>query len=84
MIDLTKLSQEQLWGLAFATKQWNEGKEVKLSEQEYANKRFSDICNDDYKALLNYKTQMALAMFQAMSPEQQAALIAQLGIPDVL
>ncbi len=84
MIDLTKLTQEQQWGLAFETKQFNEGKEEAISVQEYAESRIKQICNDGYKALLNHKTQMALSMFQALTPEQQAALVAQLGVPDVL
>lgn len=37
-----------------------------------------------YQQLLSVKKQNALAMFDALSPAEQAALVAQLGIPDVL
>lgn len=87
MIDTTKLTQEQQWGLTFAVKQLNDAKaegENDVTPQEYAERVLRGACDSYYAQLIQYKTNSALAMFAAMPPEQQAALIAQLGIPDVL
>jgi hypothetical protein len=87
MIDLEKLTQEQQWGLAFSCKKINDAKaegEKDATPQEYAEKVLRGACDSYYQQLLQFKTQMALAGFAAMTPEQQTALVQQLGIPDVL
>jgi len=107
MIDLSQLSQQQLWGVEYATLQANkpiiaeneqitssnanlpEGEEAKplkdlFTSQSYVESVIRSACDSYYKQLLDYKKQNALAMFDALSPEEQAALVAQLGIPDVL
>lgn len=87
MIDLTQLTQEQSWGLEFVVQQLNEGKpegEQPTTVQEYADSVFKSACDSYYSQLLKHKKDMALAMFDALSPEEQAALVAQLGVPDVV
>ncbi len=87
MIDLTKLTDKQRWGLAFAVKRVNDAKsegETPTTIQEYAEAIFGRACDSYYAELIQYKTQVALEMFASLTEEQQAALIAQLGIPDVL
>lgn len=87
MIDLTKLTQEQSWGLAFVVQQLNEGKpegEAPTTVQEYADNVFKSACDSYYSQLLAHKKSMALAMFDALSPAEQEALVAQLGVPDVV
>jgi hypothetical protein len=96
MVDLTKLSQEQRWGLAYATKLANDATNASnlgepsgdqrpsLTEQQYADSVFRAACDSYYASLLDYKKKNALQLFDALSPQQQAALVAQLQIPDVL
>lgn len=97
MIDLTQLTQEQLWGLQYAVLKANEpiqaanenlpeGEDPKplFTDASYAEMVFKSACDSYYQQLIAHKKQNALTMFDALSPEQQAALVAQLGIPDVL
>lgn len=97
MIDLTELSQEQLWGLQFAVLKANEpiqasneslpeGEDPKplFTDASYAAMVFKSACDSYYQQLIAYKKQNALAMFDSLTPEQQQALVDQLGIPDVL
>jgi hypothetical protein len=96
MVDLTKLSQEQKWGLSYATKLANDAtiasnlgkpsgeQKPLLTEQQYADSVFRGACDSYYASLLDFKKKNALQLFDALSPQQQAALVAQLQIPDVL
>ena len=54
------------------------------TEESYIQFVIGSATDDYYKQLLKYKEDNALQMFKGMTPEQQAALVAQLGIPDVL
>lgn len=54
------------------------------TEQEYADELFRNTCNLFYKDLVEYKKQIALTMFDSLSPEAQAQLVQNLGIPDIL
>lgn len=87
MIDLEQLTTEQRWGLQFATMQHNakiaEG-EPTLSEQQYADRIFSDACDSYFAALVRYKEQLALERVRQMSPSERDALIAQIQLPEVL
>lgn len=64
----------------------NEKKPLKplLTSQSYIDGVVRSACSSYYKQLIDFKKTNALAMFDALSPEQQAALVAQLNIPDVL
>lgn len=107
MIDLTKLTQEQVWGVEFACMEANkpiqteneqttnananlpEGEDPKPLKPLFTPKSYLEhvigvACDSYYAQLIAYKKKNALAMFDALSPEEQAALIEQLGIPDVL
>lgn len=61
-------------------------KELKelFTDQTYLEHVIKSACDSYYKQLLEVKKKNALAMFDALSPAEQAALVAQLGIPDVL
>jgi len=106
MIDLSKLTQEQRWGVDFATLEANkpivtENEQITASNaslpdadkkplkqlftaQTYIESVMRYACDSYYKQLIEFKKKNALAMFDALTPEQQAALVAQLQIPDVL
>jgi len=70
----------------------NEGKPVDqqtplkelYTEESYIQFVIGMATDDYYKQLLKYKENAALNMFKSLSPQEQAALVAQLGIPDVL
>jgi hypothetical protein len=55
-----------------------------LTIEQYFRFRVEQIGNQSYEDLIRYKEQIALSMFRALSEEQQAALVAQFQIPDVL
>ena len=106
MIDLSQLTQEQRWGVDFATLEANkpivteneqitasnaslpvgEQKPLKdlFTSQSYLEHVIKSACDSYYAQLVEFKKKSALQMFDALSPEQQAALVAQLQIPDVL
>jgi len=81
------ITQEQLWGLQFGTQEHNErlpeGGTV-LSVEEFTAKVVGEIADIRYHQLITHKEQLALQMFRALPPEQQAALVAQFEIPDVI
>ena len=96
-VDLSQLTQEQLWGLQYATLQANgpiqaanealpEGEEPKplFTDASYAEMIFKSACDSYYQQLVEHKKKSALQMFDSLTPEQQAALVQQLQIPDVL
>lgn len=84
IVDITKLSQEQRWGLQFALKQFNEAEQQSMTEQQYGDRVFGLACDSWYSQLVASKKAMALALFDALSPDEQMALVAQLQVPDVL
>jgi hypothetical protein len=106
MIDLTQLTQEQRWGVDFATLEANkpiqtENEQITASNaslpvseqkplkelftpQSYLEHVIKSACDSYYKQLVDFKKKSALQMFDSLTPEQQAALVAQLHIPDVL
>lgn len=97
MIDIAQLTQEQLWGLQYVTQEANkpivaanenlkEDEEPKalFTPESYAEMIFRSACDSYYAQLLEQKKKSALQMFDALSAEQQAALVQQLSIPDVV
>lgn len=84
IVDITKLSQEQRWGLQFALLQSIQDGEPVKTEQQYADQIFASACDSWYTRLVDAKKAKALEMFDALTPEQQAHLVEQLQIPDVL
>lgn len=70
----------------------NEGKPVDQqtplkelhTEESYIQFVIGMATDDYYKQLLKYKKDTALNTFDNLSAEEKAALVAQLGIPDVL
>jgi len=106
MIDLNQLTQEQRWGVDFATLEANkpiqtENEQINASNasakqadkkplkelftpQSYLESVMRSACDSYYKQLVDFKKKSALQMFDSLTPEQQAALVAQLHIPDVL
>jgi hypothetical protein len=55
-----------------------------FTPQSYLEHVIKSACDSYYKQLIDFKKKSALQMFDSLSPEQQAALVAQLQIPDVL
>ena len=86
MIDISTFTQEQQWGLQFVTQRYNETieEENQLTVEEYTENMLKQASNSYYQQLIEFKTQNALAMFNALPAEQQEALVAQLQIPDVI
>lgn len=85
MVDLTQLTQEEIWGLEFAVMRVNGADpENTTTVQEYADNLIRGSAQTHYSELIEYKTQVALNMFQSLTIEQQNQLIQQLQIPDVL
>lgn len=82
-----ELSQEQTWGLQYATQEHNarlaEG-DTPLTVEQFTETVVKQIADNHYRQLIAYKEQLALNMFHSLSPEQQAALVAQFQIPDVI
>ena len=113
-MDITKLTQEQQWGLAYKCQTANEqakrqstfivGQNARIEKEnenliekrpllpvpkeltveEYLLAQLAQMGNEGYSALIAVKEQSALKMFRSMSPEQQAELVKQFAIPDVL
>ena len=55
-----------------------------LDAEAYAELRIKEIANQGYQQLIAFKEQEALRIFRAKTPEEQAALLEQLQVPDVL
>lgn len=81
------ISQEQTWGLQYATQNHNaalpEDAET-LTVEQFTAMVVGQIADNHYRQLIQYKEQVALQMFRALPPEQQEALVAQFQIPDVI
>lgn len=52
--------------------------------ETYAAKRMSELADQEYAQLLNYKQQIAIQKFYSASPEKQAEALAVLEVPDVV
>jgi hypothetical protein len=66
-----------------------EGEEPKplkelFTDQSYIESVIKSACDSYYGQLIAEKKALAMNMFDQLTPEEQAALVAQLGIPDVL
>ena len=106
-MNLSDLTQEQQWGLAYEVKLLNDQVDAqneqitnqnkyiprdqpeiplktKQTVEQYAMSKLAELGNNGYRQLLVYKEQQALNMFRALPAQQQAALVEQFGIPDVL
>ena len=55
-----------------------------FTDQSYLESVIKSACDSYYRQLVETKKAMAMQMFDELTPEEQAALVAQLGIPDVL
>jgi len=55
-----------------------------FTDASYIESVIKSACDSYYRQLVDYKKQNALAMFDQLSPEEQDAIVSQLGIPDVL
>ena len=55
-----------------------------LDEESYVAKRMAEIADQGYQQLIAYKEQEALRIFRSKPLEEQAALLEQLKVPDVL
>lgn len=96
MIDLTQLTQEQRWGLSYANKIANDAMvsesssgidsipPTRLTDEEYAESVFRIACNSYYLNLIEAKRKSAIQKFDSLPPSQQAELLAQLQVPDIL
>ena len=55
-----------------------------VDTEAYLAKRVEEIANQGYQQLITFKEQEALRLFRSKSPAEQAAIVEQLQIPDVL
>jgi hypothetical protein len=55
-----------------------------LTMDEFLLLRLRQIGDGAYATIIRIKEQQAIEMFRSLTPEQQAALVAQFQIPDVL
>lgn len=106
-MNLSDLTQEQQWGLAYEVKLLNDQVDAqneqitnqnkyiprdqpeiplktKQTVEQYVMARLGEMGNQGYARLISYKEQQALNMFRALPAQEQAALVEQFGIPDVL
>lgn len=84
MVDLTQLSEEQIWGLEYALQLHNQNLEEKVLLQDFVDQIVKDVADNHYRNLIQYKESVALQMFRSLSKEQQEGLVAQFQIPDVI
>jgi|688.fasta_scaffold649362_1 hypothetical protein len=107
MVDLTQLTQEEVWGIQYARQSANkpiqarnaeiearnanlpegstpEPLEELLTDQQYIDGIVRKCCQSYYSQLIAEKEQLALNMFRSLSPEEQAALVQQFQIPDIV
>ncbi len=99
MIDLSQLSQEQLWGLMFVTQQRNlqikaandmipEGSDIEpqpyITVKQYLTNVLNDTLNSYYKQCIDAKVQNTIAGFFMQPPEVQQQTVEQLNIQDVI
>lgn len=55
-----------------------------FTNESYIESVIKNACDSYYRQLVDTKKAMAMQMFDELTTEEQAALVAQLGIPDVL
>lgn len=82
-----QLTQQQQWGFAYAAKLRNElpgAQKTNWTAQEIAAERLAECGDSLYADLENFKWGLARQLYNSATPEQQAALLQQFGIPDVL
>lgn len=87
MIDLEQLTEQQRWGLQFATLEANEQRGPNtpaIGEAEYAENVFRSACETYYAALLKRKQQIAIERFETLTAQQQTELLMVLQVPDIL
>ena len=87
MIDLSQLTQEQQWGLAFVTGQRNANKaegESDWTPEQYALHVLSVACDSYFQSLTEYKKQITIEAFNAAPPEKQQQVFTILEVPDVV
>lgn len=99
MIDITKLTQEQLWGLEFVVSQRNaeikarndaipEGSgqepEPLFTRAGYLESIIQSTCESWYGECLKFKEQMATNAAKQLPSETLQALFQQFGVPDAV
>jgi len=87
MIDLSQLTQEQQWGLAFVAGQRNANKaesEPDWTPEEYALHVLSTACDSYFQSLVEYKKQVTIEKFNAATPDKQQQVFEILEVPDVV
>ena len=99
MIDISKLTQEQLWGLEFVVSQRNaeiktrndailekskQEPEPLFTRAEYLESIIRLTCESWYGECLKFKEQMATNAAKQLPPETLQALFQQFGVPDAV
>jgi len=99
VVDLTKLTQEQMWGLEFVVSQRNAEIKAKNdaipkgSEQEptalftrssYLETILKSACDSYYQQCLEYKEKTNLELAKQLPPETIQALLQQFGGKDAI
>lgn len=87
MIDLLQLTQQQLWGVAYACQKYNADKtsDNQLSVQAYADQIFNLLAWDYYKQLVQSRIEgQVIPMLLSLPPEEQEAKIAEFDLPNMI
>lgn len=91
LVDITKFTQEQLWGIQYARQLWNEGefgeligKRDPLTTQEFADFALQQLANQKYAELIAKKEKMILEMARQLPQETIDGLLAQFNVPPVI
>ena len=98
MIDVTKLTQEQLWGLEFVVSQANaqiksRNDAILDSDQQpeplhtragYLEMVIRSACDSYYSECLKYKEQQSVNAAKQLPPEVLQTLFQQFGVPNAI
>ncbi len=87
MIDLKQLSQQRLWGLAFACQKANESlpEDQQRTIQEYANFIFGSTCDSYFSQVVEARIkEQVVPMLLGLPPEEQEAKISEFNLPNLI
>jgi hypothetical protein len=85
MIDTTKFTDEQQWGLAFVTQQHNAtNPDDQVTPEQYAERILRAACNSYWMELVEHKKALTVEAFNSAPPEKQEQVFQILGVGNVV